>query len=141
MCAFNSYAKGKYTRKSEFECTGMEILEEIIMSLPMDDETRQKCRDEVIAAIPIAMPYINSQFLPRAVGDRPDVVPAGSTNLGFTGQFCEIPEDVVFTEEYSVRGARMAVYELLGMKKEVAPVKPVRYDARMILGAAVSFLK
>lgn len=141
MCAFNSYAKGKYTGKSEFDCTGMEILEEILQSLPMDEETRQKCRDEVIAAIPVAMPYIDSQFLPRAVGDRPEVVPEGSTNLGFTGQFCEIPEDVVFTEEYSVRGARMAVYKLLGMKKEVAPVKPIRYDVRMILGALISYLK
>lgn len=64
-----------------------------------------------------------------------------STNLGIIGQFCEIPEDVVFTEEYSVRGAREAVYRLLGMHKEVAPVKPIRYDARMILGALISYLK
>lgn len=141
MCAFNSYAEGKFCGKPEFACTGREILDEILLSLPMDEETRQKCRDEVVAAIPCAMPYIDAQFLPRAVGDRPAVVPEGSTNLGFTGQFCEIPEDVVFTEEYSVRGARMAVYQLLGMKKEVAPVKPIRYDIRMILGALVSYLK
>lgn len=141
MCAFNSYAAGKYCGKSEFECTGMEILDEILLSLPMDDATRQKCRDEALAAIPCAMPYIDAQFLPRAVGDRPEVVPAGSTNLGFTGQFCEVPEDVVFTEEYSVRAARMAVYQLLGMKKEICPVKPIRYDARMILAAGVAYLK
>ena len=107
----------------------------------MDEEIRQQCRNEVVAAIPVAMPYIDAQFLPRAVGDRPAVVPEGSTNLGFTGQFCEIPEDVVFTEEYSVRASRMAVYQLLGMKKEVAPVKPIRYDIRMILGAMISYLK
>lgn len=141
MCAFNCYAEGKYVKKSEFDCTGMEILDEILYSLPMDDATRQKCRDEVVAAIPVAMPYIDSQFLPRAVGDRPDVVPAGSTNLGFTGQFCEIPEDVVFTEEYSVRASRTAVYKLLGMKKEVAPIKPIRFDIRMILGALTAYLK
>lgn len=141
MCAFNSYAPGKYTGRPEFECTGMEILEEILQSLPMDEETRQKCRDEVVAAIPVAMPYIDAQFLPRAAGDRPDVVPAGSTNLGFTGQYCEIPEDVVFTEEYSVRAARTAVYKLTGSKREVAPVKPIRYDVRMILGAAIAYLK
>ncbi|AQP41317.1 67 kDa Myosin-crossreactive streptococcal antigen [Streptococcus gallolyticus] len=141
MCAFNSYAKGEHYGKSEFDCTGMEILDEILLSLPMDEETRQKCRDEVVAAIPVAMPYIDAQFLPRSLGDRPDVVPAGSTNLGFTGQFCEVPEDVVFTEEYSVRASRMAVYQLTGSRREVAPVKPIRYDARMILGAAVQFLK
>lgn len=141
MCAFNSFVPGKYTGKPETECTGMEILEEILMSLPMDDETRQKCRDEVVAAIPVAMPYIDAQFLPRAVGDRPNVIPQGSTNLGLIGQFVEIPEDVVFTEEYSVRGARMAVYALTGSKKEVAPVKPIRYDARMILAALPQYLK
>lgn len=141
MCAFYPYEKGKFCGKRELDCTGREILDEILLSLPMDDATRQKCRDEVVAAIPCAMPYINSQFLPRSVGDRPAVVPEGSTNLGFTGQFCEVPEDVVFTEEYSVRAARMAVYQLLGMKKEVAPIKPIRYDVRMILGAVVSYLK
>ncbi len=111
------------------------------MSLPMDDETRQKCRDEAVAAVPVIMPYIGSQFLPRAAGDRPDVVPENSVNLGFTGQFCEVPEDVVFTEEYSVRASRMAVYKLLGIKKEVAPVKPIKYDVRIILGALISYLK
>lgn len=141
MCAFYPFAEGRYTHKREIDCTGMEILEEILQSLPMDDKTRQKCRDEVVAAIPCAMPYIGSQFLPRALGDRPAVVPEGSTNLGFTGQYCEVPEDVVFTEEYSVRAARMAVYKLLGMKREVAPVKPIRYDARMILAAAVQYMK
>lgn len=141
MCAFNSYAKGKFCGKPEFECTGREILDEILLSLPMDEETRQKCRDEVVAAIPCAMPYIDSQFLPRSVGDRPDVVPTGSKNLGFTGQYCEIPEDVVFTEEYSVRAARIAVYQLLGMKKEVAPIKPIRYDSRIDLAALIAYLK
>lgn len=141
MCAFNCFADGKYCGKPEYDCSGREILDEILLSLPMDEEIRQQCRNEVVAAIPVAMPYIDAQFLPRAVGDRPAVVPEGSTNLGFTGQFCEIPEDVVFTEEYSVRASRMAVYQLLGMKKEVAPVKPIRYDIRMILGAMISYLK
>ena len=68
-------------------------------------------------------------------------MPEGSTNFGFTGQFCEIPEDVVFTEEYSVRSGRMAVYQLLGMKKDVAPVKPIRFDVRVIAAAAAAYLK
>ena len=141
MCAFNCFADGKYVGKPMFDCTGKEILDEILFSLPMDDETRQKCRDEVVAAIPAALPYIDSQFLPRAVGDRPLVVPENSVNLGFTGQFCEIPEDLVFTEEYSVRAARTAVYKLTGSRKEVAPIKPIRYDIRMLLAGAVSYLK
>ena len=33
-------------------------------------------------------------------------------------QFVEIPEDMVFTEEYSVRAARIAVYTLLHIDKK-----------------------
>jgi oleate hydratase len=40
-------------------------------------------------------PFITSQFLRRAKGDRPQVVPERSKNLAFIGQFCELPEDVV----------------------------------------------
>lgn len=141
MCAFYTDEPGRFTGKPEYECTGLEILDEILMSLPMDDDTRQKCRDEVVAAIPVMLPYTNAHFLARSAGDRPDVVPEGSTNLGFTGQYCEIPEDCVFTEEYSVRAARMAVYKLLGMKRDVCPVKPIQYDVRIILAALVSYLK
>lgn len=141
MCAFNSSAKGKYVNKSEYDCTGMEILEEILMSLPMDEKTRQKCREEVVEAVPVIMPYINAQFSPRALNDRPLVVPKESLNLVFTGQFVEIPEDIVFTEEYSVRASRMAVYKLLGMNKEVAPIKPIRYDVRVLFASLISYLK
>lgn len=31
------------------------------------------------------MPYITAQFMPRAAGDRPHVVPQGCTNLGLLG--------------------------------------------------------
>ena len=141
MCAFYTDKPGRFIKKPEYECNGMEILEEILQSLPMDDDTRQKCREEVVAAIPVMLPYTDAHFLARAKGDRPLVVPEGSTNLGFTGQYCEVPEDCVFTEEYSVRAARMAVYKLLDLKRDVAPVKPVQYDARIILAALVAYLK
>jgi oleate hydratase len=63
-------------------------------------------------------------FMPRVRGDRPLPVPAGSRNLAFVSQFVEIPDDVVFTVEYSVRVAQMAVYELLGIDRAVPPVTP-----------------
>jgi oleate hydratase len=46
-----------------------------------------------------------------------------------------VPEDVVFTVEYSVRAAQMAVYQLLDVKREVPPVSHhdqslgVKFDA------------
>ena len=56
--------------------------------------------------------------------DRPLPVPAGSKNFAFISQFVEIPDDVVFTVEYSVRAAQMAVYELLGIDRKIPPVTP-----------------
>ena len=44
-------------------------------------------------------------------------------NLAFISQFVEISDDVVFTVEYSVRVAQMAVYEFLHIDK-IPPVTP-----------------
>ena len=40
--------------------------------------------------------------LARKDGDRPLVVPNGSKNIAFIGNFAETPRDTVFTGEYSV---------------------------------------
>ena len=82
------------------------------------------------------MPYIDSQFEPRKMNDRPKVVPDGSTNFAMIGQYVEIPEDMVFTEEYSVRGARIAVYELFGVKnKKICPVTEYKKDPKILMRA------
>jgi oleate hydratase len=86
------------------------------------------------------MPYITSQFMPRRKGDRPAVIPNGSTNLAFLGQFSEIPNDCVFTVEYSVRSAIMAVYGLLKLDKIVPPVYEGQYDVRVLLNAVKTML-
>ena len=46
------------------------------------------------------MPFITSQCLRRETSDREAVLPAGTQNLAFMGQFCEVPDDMVFTVEY-----------------------------------------
>ena len=51
-------------------------------------------------------------------------MPAVSRNFAFISQFVEIPEDCVFTVEYSVRVAQMAVYQLLGIQMKIPPVTP-----------------
>jgi oleate hydratase len=43
-------------------------------------------------------------------------------NFAFLGQFVGIPEDVVFTVEYSVRGAMRAVYRLFSVDREISGV-------------------
>ena len=87
------------------------------------------------------MPYIDSQFQPRAKSDRPLVVPEGSTNFAMISQFVEIPEDMVFTEEYSVRAARIAVYTLLGIDKKICPVTPYNRNPKVLAVAAKTMLR
>jgi oleate hydratase len=55
---------------------------------------------------------------PRILGDRPQVITEGATNFAFLGQFVEIPNDCVFTVEYSVRTAQSAVFGLFGVARE-----------------------
>lgn len=57
--------------------------------------------------------------MPRHDGDRPLVIPEGSKNLAFIGNFSETPRDTVFTTEYSVRTAMEAVYTLLDVDRGI----------------------
>jgi oleate hydratase len=124
---------GDYVKKTMAECTGKEILEEVIGHLRFGEH-----REKILATsnvIPCMMPYITSQFLVRKAGDRPDVVPKGSTNLAFLGQFSELPDDVVFTVEYSVRSAQIAVYSLLKLAKKPSPFYKGQHDPRVLFDA------
>lgn len=112
---------GDFVAKPMADCNGAEILQEICGHLRFDPEVFASAN-----CIPCRMPYITSMFMPRMPGDRPLPVPRGSKNLAFISQFVEIPEDVVFTVEYSVRAAQMAVYELLGCDCKIPPV--TRHD-------------
>lgn len=125
---------GDYVKKPMRDCTGEEMLTELLHHLHFEDELGDIMKD-VINVIPCNMPYIDAQFQPRKMTDRPKVVPVGSTNLGLISQFVEIPEDMVFTEEYSVRAARIAVYTLMGIKRPIAPVTPYNRDVRVLLKA------
>jgi oleate hydratase len=110
---------GDFVAKPMADCNGTEILQELCGHLRFDLETVASAN-----CIPCRMPYITSMFMPRLIGDRPLPVPRGSQNFAFISQFVEIPDDVVFTVEYSVRAAQMAVYELLGIDRKVPAVTP-----------------
>lgn len=125
---------GDYVSKPMIDCTGEEILTELIGHLHFV-VFEKEIKDSVVNAIPVMMPYIDALFQPHAKSDRPFVVPEGSTNLAMIGQFVEIPEDMVFTEEYSVRAARTAVYTLLDLDKNVEPVTPYNKRPDVLLKA------
>lgn len=126
---------GNYVNKTMRDCTGEEILIELLHHLHMEDEIDDIMKD-IINVIPCMMPYIDAQFQPRKMSDRPKVVPNGSTNFAMISQFVEIPEDMVFTEEYSVRAARIAIYTLFNIvDKKVIPVTPYKKEPKVLLQA------
>lgn len=126
--------EGDYVKKPMKDCTGEELLTELLHQLHMEDQLEELMPD-VVNVIPCMMPYVDAQFQPRKMSDRPKVVPDGSTNFAMVSQFVEIPEDMVFTEEYSVRAARIAVYSLMGVDKKICPVTPYAKDPKVLLKA------
>jgi oleate hydratase len=124
---------GDFVKKSMSACTGREIMVEVLGHLHVEAEAPRILETSV--CIPCMMPFITSQFLRREKGDRPQVVPPGSRNFAFMGQFCELPEDVVFTVEYSIRSAQTAVYQLLGLRREPPAVYKGTYDVRVLYKA------
>ncbi|MEG0509312.1 MAG: oleate hydratase, partial [Eubacterium sp.] len=121
-------------KKPMKDCTGEEMLQELIYQLHFEDHM-DELMDSVVNVIPCMMPYIDAQFEPRAMSDRPAVVPEGSTNFAMISQFVEIPEDMVFTEEYSVRAARIAIYTLFDIKRPICPVTPWKHDPKVLIKA------
>lgn len=127
------WKNGTVTRKPMLECTGEEILREFCHHFGVKDVDKVISMTKVRLA---TMPYITAEFTPRGDGDRPWPVPQGSTNLGFTGQFVETPDDCVFTTEGSARTGQMAVYGLFGLDRDIPPVWPAQYDIRALLHSA-----
>lgn len=105
---------GDYVKKKMADCSGGELLEETLRQYQFDDEVIREIMDpKVTDVVPCMMPWITSQFMPRELGDRAPVRPKAFENLAFIGQFAEADKDVVFTVEYSVRTAKIALRALL----------------------------
>ena len=131
---------GDFVKKPMRECTGREITEEWLYHLGVPVEDISQLARESAVCVPTLMPYITAFFMPRAKGDRPDVIPDGSVNAAFLGQFAETPRDTVFTTEYSVRTAMEAVYGLLGVDRGVPEVWGSVYDVRALLDSSVCLM-
>jgi oleate hydratase len=127
--------KGNYIGKTMAECTGAEMLEELYYHLKIQDIMKPITEAGKVNCIPVAMPFIDSVFMPREIGDRPNVIPQDATNFAFLGQFAEAPKDCVFTVEYSVRTAQMAVYGLFDTSKKVHPMYDSAHNPKYLLGA------
>lgn len=131
--------KGNFIKKKMSECTWKEILTEIIYHLKFEKHLVDILKSAV--CIPSMNPYVTSHLLPRKLGDRPKIIPKNTTNLAFIGQFCEIPNDVVFTVEYSVRSAQIAVNSLFKLNKKNIPIYKWIYNIKIIFNAIMTILK
>ena len=128
---------GDFVKKPMRECTGKEICMEWLYHLGVPEGEIEEMAENSANTVPCMMPYITAFFMPRAAGDRPDVVPEGSVNFAFLGQFAETKRDTIFTTEYSMRTGMEAVYTLLDIDRGVPEVWGSVYDIRDLLNASV----
>lgn len=56
------------------ECTGAEVLKELYYHLKIQDLMKLVTQAGKVNCIPVAMPFVDSLFMPRDYGDRPYVL-------------------------------------------------------------------
>lgn len=127
-----SNTPGNYIKKPIEQCSGQEIVQELMYHLGVPEDDIKKFSEESCVVVPVYMPFITSYFMLREPGDRPLVIPNGSENLAFIGNFAETERDTVFTTEYSVRTAMEAVYSFLDIERGVPEVYASAYDLRTL---------
>jgi oleate hydratase len=129
---------GGFIPKRMTQCSGAEILEELVRQL------RFERLDAIMASskcVPCHLPFVNNIWLVRKEGDRPNVVPDGSTNLGLIGQYVEVARDIAFTFEYSTRTAWEAIHRLTQRGPAPPPVYQSEYDPKALLNALTVLLQ
>ena len=131
-------AEGDFVKKPMKDCTGKEICMEWLYHIGVPEDQIEGLAEHSANTVPTMMPFASAYFMPRAKGDRPDVVPEGAVNFAFLGQFAEVERDTVFTTEYSMRTAMVAVYTLFDVDRGVPEVWGSLYDVRDLLKASVS---
>jgi len=130
---------GGHVKKPMDQCTGAEILEETLRQLRFDQQLSTIMASSI--CVPCYMPYVNNVWLPWSRGDMPSPVPQGATNLGLIGQYVDMPKEIAFTIECSVRSAWEAIRTLLKRGPAPPPVYQGQYDPRALLGALKVFLQ
>jgi MCRA family len=96
-CALTLTA-GDFVPKRMYECTGAEILREVLRELRFDKQL-----DAIMASsmcIQCDLPCVNNIWMPRKGSDRPRPVAEGATNLGLIGQYVEVPSPTGSTKPF-----------------------------------------
>lgn len=126
---------GNYVKKAMRDCTGEEVCQEWLYHIGVPENRIHMLAADACNTTTCFMPYITAFFQPRKNEDRPHVVPDGSVNFAFIGQFAETPRDTIFTIEYSMRTGMESVYTLLNIDRGIPEVWGSKYDVRELLQA------
>ena len=135
LYALSTNKEGNYVKKAMRDCTGEEVCREWLYHIGIPESEIDDLAKNACNTTTCFMPYINAFFQPRKNEDRPHVVPDGSVNFAFLGQFAETPRDTIFTIEYSMRTGMESVYTLLDIDRGVPEVWGSKYDVRELLRA------
>jgi oleate hydratase len=133
--ALSTNKPGNFVKKAMRNCTGEEVCEEWLYHIGVSSDKIENYAKNRCNTTTCYMPYVNAFFQPRKESDRPLVVPKGSANFAFIGQFAETPRDTIFTTEYSIRTGMEAVYTLMNVDRGVPEVWGSQYDVRELLRA------
>ncbi|KAJ9256821.1 hypothetical protein DTO207G8_2424 [Paecilomyces variotii] len=112
--ALHPEKNGNHIKKPMMQCSGAEVLQEILKHLNFPDTILSHA-----VTIPCISPLATSALLPRSHNERPETIPRDTTNLALLGQFVGIPDEPSLTMEYSVQSAQLAVDHFMGVKKEI----------------------
>ncbi|KAJ5662640.1 67 kDa myosin-cross-reactive antigen family protein [Penicillium maclennaniae] len=112
--ALSPSREGNFIHKPLSSCTGEEVLMEVLQQLQLPLDPILEHSITVTSLLPLA----TAQYLTRDKDDRPNTVPDNVHNMALIGQFVEIPQDTVFSMEYTIRGAQTAVYHLMGLEEQ-----------------------
>lgn len=113
--------EGEYCTKAMTDCSGSEILYELVSCFNLEDAW-DDIRDTVINVIPCHRKYDKSYLSP--VSSKLEIIPTGIDNLAISGDFVDSNNGTVFAEEYAVATARTATYKLMNNRKKIYQAKP-----------------
>ncbi|MBR0027356.1 MAG: oleate hydratase, partial [Clostridia bacterium] len=114
-------AKGERSGKAMTDCSGAEILYELVSVLNLE-EAWDDIRETVVNVIPMHRKYDKSYL--RPVESKLEIIPTGISNLAVSGEFTD-GDGSVFTEEFAVTTAKKAAYRLCENKQKVYTAPPV----------------
>lgn len=113
-------AEGERSGKPMTDCSGAEILYELVSCFNLD-EAWDDIRETVINVIPCHRRYDKSYLTP--VASKLEIIPTGIENFAVSGDFADYDSGTVFSEEYAVSTARTASYKLMKTKRKVYHAK------------------